>query len=883
MNTLRMYSFQYGVISQEEAEKQIEKIRNGGFNAILTEHQRYLFVENTNHTYLRAPLYGSLPYTENVRCTKIVADACHKYGLKVYLHLTQSVVHDNITNEHPDWMTLGVNDGKQKQFWGCLFACLNNDDYSREYFKRLDYLIKESSPDGLMVDESNLLYDTCGCSWCREKFQKETGIDLPEAGTLWFGDLSSSVYKRFLAWRVEKFKQEQQKIKKVLNKYRPDGKILAYYAAPYYEKAWADHSTSIDATGEIADTVGWEVLASFNKVINQQWPAFISTLKMVRAVSELKNGNCWFVDSYHKKYPDLFFHWLLGLSQGAHQYWSLYRQYPAVDALSQWEMKHESFLAGLRNSADLAVVLSTFNNNSIQASSGQINRASSFFAVGSALTLAHIPYKVITDKDIQSPGLNDKAKTVIMMNIGILSDSQAETIRQFVKNGGTLIASAETSLYTSEGKKRSDFALSDVFGCKYIKPSVETSSLMIKEKQPLLGNVTGEINPPDEYCVVEASGSAKVLGSFLDEDDKNIPGLLVNNFGKGKVIYFAGHPETSLYIAEYNAGVFTSRDINDPRDPKMVGLLEGLIRSTSGSSVIAANFPTGVVVETYSHNYQGAQGIQVHLLNLTGMVSNVLSGETNEITFPEIKNLLPDPAKPMQITVHDKDIRNAFLLSPDFSGLYELPIETKGEDVTCTIPSLARYLIIYFNQGETGYVQKLAKIPVSSGQPKMFQLEKIIEPRTNTKNKTAAGARVSASSRLDETMDALKAFDDVCSGDDPQNCWCTANKQDVNSWWMIELKDEKSVKTIKVQYRNIGEVFRFTPLSITTQTSRDGINWINVIAKSTDVPKEGTSYEDKMYEYQVGRTAKYLRLLFEDGGPDFAGYKVIELVEVAIE
>jgi len=42
MNTLRMYSFKYGAISQAEAEKQIEEIRNGGFNAILTEGQRFI-------------------------------------------------------------------------------------------------------------------------------------------------------------------------------------------------------------------------------------------------------------------------------------------------------------------------------------------------------------------------------------------------------------------------------------------------------------------------------------------------------------------------------------------------------------------------------------------------------------------------------------------------------------------------------------------------------------------------------------------------------------------------------------------------------------------------------------------------------------------------
>ena len=87
---------------------------------------------------------------------------------------------------------------------------------------------------------------------------------------------------------------------------------------------------------------------------------------------------------------------------------------------------------------------------------------------------------------------------------------------------------------------------------------------------------------------------------------------------------------------------------------------------------------------------------------------------------------------------------------------------------------------------------------------------------------------------------------------------------------------------VKVQYRNLGSKFQFVPISVTVQISDDSANWTTVMSKSANVPKAGSDYDSKPYEYAVGTGARYLRLLFEDGGSTYAGYKVIELVEVDV-
>jgi beta-galactosidase GanA len=48
--------------------------------------------------------------------------------------------------------------------------------------------------------------------------------------------------------------------------------------------------------------------------------------------------------------------------------------------------------------------------------------------------------------------------TLVLPNLAALSDAQCDQLRAFVKNGGNLIATYETSLYDEWGVRRSDFA-----------------------------------------------------------------------------------------------------------------------------------------------------------------------------------------------------------------------------------------------------------------------------------------------------------------------------------------------------------------------------------------------------------------------------------------
>ncbi|MEI6914373.1 MAG: alpha-amylase family protein [Armatimonadota bacterium] len=86
----------------------------------------------------------------------------------------------------------------------------------------------------------------------------------------------------------------------------------------------------------------------------------------------------------------------------------------------------------------------------------------------------HLPITLITDMDLTAAGLKPY-KVVFLPNAAALSDAQVAVIRGYVKNGGGLVATCETSLFNELGQMRGNFALSDVFGVDYLgRPAATT-------------------------------------------------------------------------------------------------------------------------------------------------------------------------------------------------------------------------------------------------------------------------------------------------------------------------------------------------------------------------------------------------------------------------
>jgi len=158
-----------------------------------------------------------------------------------------------------------------------------------------------------------------------------------------------------------------------------------------------------------------------------------------------------------------------------------------------------------------------------------------------------------------------------MANVAALSKTHSDIIQNWVKEGGKLIATYQTSLFNEVGEQRNNFSLSDVFGVSYNGTSVNTimdcyqkiitrnEILSGFEKTKLLhnGGRTLMVTPAPEATVITGYlpkiNNQPPENAFPDSWNSPNPIAVLNNFGKGQTIYFAnetaklnytvGHPD----------------------------------------------------------------------------------------------------------------------------------------------------------------------------------------------------------------------------------------------------------------------------------------------------------------------------------------------------
>jgi hypothetical protein len=162
-------------------------------------------------------------------------------------------------------------------------------------------------------------------------------------------------------------------------------------------------------------------------------------------------------------------------------------------------------------------------------------------------------------------------KVLILPNISTLSDEQCDQIKLFVEDGGSVIATFETSLYDEKGNQRKDFGLSGLFGISYdqaVEGPMQNSYLRLRNDP-----VTNHFHPvlkdlEDAYRIIntiyrvkvapqtEFPGPVTLIPTYPDlpmedvyprQPETNINELYLRKTGKGRVAYFPGDIDRTFW------------------------------------------------------------------------------------------------------------------------------------------------------------------------------------------------------------------------------------------------------------------------------------------------------------------------------------------------
>jgi hypothetical protein len=157
----------------------------------------------------------------------------------------------------------------------------------------------------------------------------------------------------------------------------------------------------------------------------------------------------------------------LGLGNMGYGAGMVIRSFPETGRryLNFYGKNFDELLAGCFPAADVAVLRTfasmAFNNFATHRET---------ILAEQALIQAQVPFDMIFDQDLDSLG---KYKVVVLAGQESLSEKQVEALRAWVRNGGGLVATANTSMFDDWRRQRDAFGLADVLGVERPSPATD--------------------------------------------------------------------------------------------------------------------------------------------------------------------------------------------------------------------------------------------------------------------------------------------------------------------------------------------------------------------------------------------------------------------------
>ena len=272
-----------------------------------------------------------------------------------------------------------------------------------------------------------------------------------------------------------------------------------------------------------------------------------------------------------------------------------------------------------------------------------------------------------------------KYSALILPNTALLSDQQCQQLRDYVQQGGSLLATFESSMYTEQNERRADFGLADVFGIHAagsVIGRVGNSNpfyARIEKQHPLLeGFHNTSILPGSEYRVPLAPVDGPVLTvvpgfpayppelSYPPQSHTVEPAVVLRQTDKGRLVFFPGDIERTMWLAG---------------NTDLSRLLQNAIRWVGGSSAPVSIEGRGLI-EVFA--WQTEPGFAVLVLNYTN--PNVHRGWVREfysIGEQQVRMKLPPGRR----------IKRVELLRAG----KDIPFRVRDGAVEFTIPSVEDY------------------------------------------------------------------------------------------------------------------------------------------------------------------------------------------------
>ena len=161
-----------------------------------------------------------------------------------------------------------------------------------------------------------------------------------------------------------------------------------------------------------------------------------------------------------------------------------------------------------------------------------------------------------------------KYSALILPNTALLSDEHCQQLREYVNQGGSLLATFETSIYNERNERREDFGLADVFGIHAAGPVIGRLGnanpylARIERPHPILDGFSDThwiagaefrvpLKPVDNPVLTVVPGYTAYPPelSYPRVPRTDEPAAVLRELGASRLAYFPGNIEPTMWLS----------------------------------------------------------------------------------------------------------------------------------------------------------------------------------------------------------------------------------------------------------------------------------------------------------------------------------------------
>lgn len=599
--------------------------------------------------------------------TGIFLQEARRKGLKALVRLDISRTPKGLlekfpgyVEEFPDRFRRGPS-GELSNEAGTIATCPTGWYWNEFNFQMIEEIIQRyGQVDGFFYN--GFTYGICYCDRCKSLFREATGFELP-----FKENWSDPAWQRFVQYRYDHMVRIAANILKFITERSPDSIYVCNTHLtddmPFKMRDYGWYAPMFSRQQDLIMT------EAFNLITRRQprwtyWAGEEAKLGgHIHNVGVLLSYFQMFTSRRSAQPPIQLEHDIIQIAANGASHWINISGLPAsqddrkaMDCIKRsfaYLKENENEYKQMKPYAQVALIYSQRTLDYYGKDDPYDRWQAHYRGMYEVLSECHIPFTVIHEGSLPDVDLNSYS-CVILPNVAILSDQEAEIIDHYVESGGQLIATYETGLYGEFGNFRDG---GQILKCIRRKVAGVTNISGFRAHEKGLKNLTGGLSNKDNPLNEEEENypggylwihNKELLKGFSETDlvplgeqllrtepidlsEKMVEDLsivTINHIGTEYSYWEEPGKDKGLFMYPFGQGAVTYLPWRVDKLYHLLGAIEfrkilaGLIERAIGERMVVTNAP-GTVEMTLAERPQG--GYLLHLLNSSGIQGKPLT------------------------------------------------------------------------------------------------------------------------------------------------------------------------------------------------------------------------------------------------------------------